>query len=386
MDKDELKIFVKEKKPLLLAIAGAVVILILVLCIFFALKGRDNSAENVNDGAWITAEELEASGLNILPEDPAQVQAITDTASEILSELSAAGSDRETMIQTLRDAILGLDYGLTEEEAEELSQWLVDFYLEKVESVQNNSQTAAGTDSSSLSQLQADLQEMSDYLAQLDASVTYNKEELQNLTTVQGDSLNTIQEYLDNLKEEISVLKEEFSSYESTDTSHLEESVNTGITNISSLLGTLYESVANTQNEILVKLADSGLETGEKYEEINNRLGDLTVSINQNLEDIDDHLSSVLDDLMADNDEQNREFIKQLQSTQEQVTTLINEFSQENALQLTRMEENSAARYESLTQTLTNVNNAITAALEEMRAESSEQNAALSGQLQTMKT
>ena len=135
MDKDELKIFVKEKKPLLLAIAGAVVILILVLCIFFALKGRDNSAENVNDGAWITAEELEASGLNILPEDPAQVQAITDTASEILSELSAAGSDRETMIQTLRDAILGLDYGLTEEEAEELSQWPVDFYLEKVESV-----------------------------------------------------------------------------------------------------------------------------------------------------------------------------------------------------------------------------------------------------------
>lgn len=386
MDKDELKIFVKEKKPLLLAIAGAVVILILVLCIFFALKGRDNSAENMDHDAWISTEELEKSGLEALPENPEQVQAVADTASEILSELSAAGSDRETMIQTLQDAILGLDYGLTEEEAEELSQWLVDFYLEKVESVQNNSQTAAGTDSSSLSQLQTDLQEMSDYLAQLDASVTYNKEELQNLTTVQGDSLNTIQEYLDNLKEEISVLKEEFSSYESTDTSHLEESVNTGITNISSLLGTLYESVANTQNEILVKLADSGLETGEKYEEINNRLGDLTVSISQNLEEIDDHLSSVLDDLMADNDEQNREFIKQLQSTQEQVTTLINEFSQENALQLTRMEENSAARYESLTQTLTNVNNAITAALEEMRAESSEQNAALSGQLQTMKT
>ena len=384
MDKDELKIFVKEKKPLLLAIAGAAVILILVICIFLALKGRDSSGASVDPGAWITAEELEASGPDFLPEDPDQVQAITDTASEILSELSAAGGDRETMIRTLRDAILGLDYGLTEEEAQELSQWLVDYYLEKVESVQNNSQTAAGAESD-LGQLQADLQEMADYLEQLDASVTYNKEELQNLTTVQGDSLNTIQEYLDNLKEEISVLKEEFFGCESTDTSHLEESVNTGITNISSLLGTLYESIANTQNEILVKLADSGLETGEKYEEINNRLGDLTVSINQNLEEIDDHISSVLDDLMADNDEQNREFIKQLQSTQEQVTTLINEFAQENALQLTRMEENSAARYESLTQTLTEVNNAITAALEEMRAENSEQNAALVEQLQTMK-
>ena len=148
---------------------------------------------------------------------------------------------------------------------------------------------------------------MADYLEQLDASVTNNKEELQNLTTVQGDSLNTIQEYLDNLKQEIFVLQEEIASYESTDTSHLEESVNTGITNISSLLGTLYESVANTQNEILVKLTDSGLDSNEKYEEINNRLGDLTVSINQNLEEIDDHLSSVLDDLMADNDEQKTE-------------------------------------------------------------------------------
>lgn len=129
MDKDELKIFVKEKKPLLLAIAGAVVILILVLCIFFALKGRDNSAENMDHDTWISTEELEKSGLEALPENPEQVQAVADTASEILSELSAAGSDRETMIQTLRDAILGLDYGLTEEEAEELSQWLVDFYL-----------------------------------------------------------------------------------------------------------------------------------------------------------------------------------------------------------------------------------------------------------------
>ena len=152
MDKDELKIFVKEKKPLLIAIAGAVVILILVLCIFFALKGRDNSVENVDNGTWITAEELGNSGLEVLPEAPGQVQTITDTASEILSELSAAGSDRETMVRTLRDAILGLDYGLTEEEAQELSQWLVDYYLEKVESVQNNSQTMAGTDSSSFSQ------------------------------------------------------------------------------------------------------------------------------------------------------------------------------------------------------------------------------------------
>ena len=385
MEKDKIRVFVKEKKPLLLSIIGAALVLLVVLCIFFAIRGRNNSVKNVDNSIWITAEELKNSGLEVLPEESEQVRIIADTASELLSELSASGSDRENMIQSLRDAILGLNYGLTEEEAQELSQWLVDWYLEKYETHQSDIQRAEGDNASAIGQIQSDLQEMADYLEQLDASVTNNKEELQNLTTVQGNSLNTIQEYLDNLKQEIFVLQEEIASYESTDTSHLEESVNTGITNISSLLGTLYESVANTQNEILVKLTDSGLDSNEKYEEINNRLGDLTVSINQNLEEIDDHLSSVLDDLMADNDEQNREFIRQLQSTQEQVTTLINEFSQENALQLIQMEENSAARYESLTQTLTEVNNAITSALEEMRAENSEQNAALSGQLQTMK-
>lgn len=35
MDKDELKIFVKQKKPLFLTITGAALIMFLVLCIFF---------------------------------------------------------------------------------------------------------------------------------------------------------------------------------------------------------------------------------------------------------------------------------------------------------------------------------------------------------------
>ena len=38
MDKEEIKIFVKEKKPLLLAIAGAVLILIIVLYTIIEIK------------------------------------------------------------------------------------------------------------------------------------------------------------------------------------------------------------------------------------------------------------------------------------------------------------------------------------------------------------
>ena len=113
MEKDKIRVFVKEKKPLLLSIMGVALILIVVLCIFFAIRGRNNSGENVDNGVWITAEELESSGLKVLPEESEQVQIIADTASELLSELSAAGSGRESMIQSLRDAILGLNYGLS---------------------------------------------------------------------------------------------------------------------------------------------------------------------------------------------------------------------------------------------------------------------------------
>ena len=35
MDRDELKIFVKQKKPLFLTITGAALVMFLVLCIFF---------------------------------------------------------------------------------------------------------------------------------------------------------------------------------------------------------------------------------------------------------------------------------------------------------------------------------------------------------------
>ncbi len=382
MDKEKIRTFAKEKKLLLLAVVGGAVVLILLLCIWGVLRDRAHSAENVNSEVWISAEELRKSGLEFLPEDPEQIQAVADMASGILSELSEAGSDRETVIQTLRDTILGLGYGITEEEAQELSQWLVDYYLKKQETIQNSSQTTAGEDSSSFEQLQTDLQAMAEYLEKLDVSVTYNREELQNLITVQGGSLETIQKYLDHLKEEISVLKEELSGCENTGS--LEETVNTGINSISLLLGTLYENIADTQNEILVKLVDSSLNTNEKYEEIQARLGDLTVSINQNLEELDDHLSGVLDDLMADHDEQSRELIQKLQAMQEQVTALLEESAQENALQFTQMEENSRARHEALIQKLTETYRSITAALEEMRTEDNTQNTVLVEQLQRM--
>ena len=380
MKKDDNIPITKEKKIYLIGGAIAAVIVIIVLCILIWRRPSGSSSADISS---LIAEELSTADLDYLPSETSQLDKIADTTADVLNRLSETGTDREGMIQTLKESLLGMNLGLSEEEAQDLAQWLVDLYLEQ-QNVTENTGLTVEPDSALLEQLTSDLQNMADYLEQLDASVVQNREELLNLTSNQNDSYNTIQEYLQNLETTVSELHQEFSSYE-TDGSigeTISETVNTGISNISSLLGTLYESIANTQNEILVELANSELDNSEKYETINNRLGDLTVSLNQTLEEIDDHLSSVLDDLMADNDEQQAALKKELQSSKETLTTLISEVEANSSLQFEQAEQNNAARYEALTQTLNEVNTSITAALEKMQEENTTQNAALMEALQ----
>lgn len=380
MKKDDNIPITKEKKICLIGGAIAAVIVIIVLCILIWRRPSGSSSADISS---LIAEELATADLDYLPSETSRLDKIADTTADVLNRLSGTGTDREGMIQTLKESLLGMNLGLSEEEAQDLAQWLVDLYLEQ-QNVTENTGLTVEPDSTLVAQLTSDLQNMADYLEQLDASVVQNREELLNLTSNQNDSYNTIQEYLQNLETTVSELHQEFSSYE-TDGSigeSISETVNTGISNISSLLGTIYESIANTQNEILVELANSDLDNTEKYETINNRLGDLTVSLNQTLEEIDDHLSGVLDDLMADNDEQQAAFIKELLSSRETLTNLISEVEASSSLQFEQAEQNNAARYEALTQALNEVNASITAALEKMQEENTTQNTTLMEALQ----
>ena len=327
MDKDKIRIFVKEKKPILLAIAGAVLLLLIILFLSFMWQGKEKSTENANVAAAVLQDELEKIGLEFFPEDPEQARAITELSADVLSELSDAGMDRESMLQSLKEAILGFDSGLADEEAQQLSERLVDWYIENEKTIQNAERTVIEGDASAFADLRKDLENMAAYLEQMDASVTLNKEELQNLITVQGDNLDTVQEYLKTLETAVSELKNEFNSYETDEAlmENVNEVIRTELANVGSLLGTLYESIANTQNEILVELANAELSDNEKYEGINNRISDLNVSLNQNLEEIDGHISNVLNDLLADNDEQNSVLLKELQSVQKELSALLAE-------------------------------------------------------------
>ena len=59
-----------------------------------------------------------------------------------------------------------------------------------------------------------DLQNISEYLTQLDASVTNNKEELIHLTEVHDGNYGELTEYLEGLKNVVSTIQSELAGYQ----------------------------------------------------------------------------------------------------------------------------------------------------------------------------
>lgn len=179
MKKDDNIPITKEKKIYLIGGAIAAVIVIIVLCILIWRRPSGSSSADISS---LIAEELSTADLDYLPSETSQLDKIADTTADVLNRLSETGTDREGMIQTLKESLLGMNLGLSEEEAQDLAQWLVDLYLEQ-QNVTENTGLTVEPDSALLEQLTSDLQNMADYLEQLDASVVQNREELLNLTS-----------------------------------------------------------------------------------------------------------------------------------------------------------------------------------------------------------
>ena len=150
--------------------------------------------------ASLLAEQMENSGFSYLPGEKRELEMVAEAAAEFLDELVGTGADRQEMIERLQEYLLGLDWGLTEEQAAELAEWLVDIYLQNYESVYGKpsgvGQTVTELSDTFLEEMRTDLQNISEYLTQLDASVTNNKEELIHLTQVHDGNYTELTEYL----------------------------------------------------------------------------------------------------------------------------------------------------------------------------------------------
>ena len=171
---EEMKEETRRKKnsdgKLLIGIVAVIVILIIVLCIL--LVRRNNGGQTAPDADYL-AEQMELSGREDIPDDPEQIREIAETALSVLNG-TGPDTDRTQMEEALKNAILKLGYGLTEEEAGTLAEWLTSLYL--------NGNGTAGTagsqggvtnvDSAVYHQIKSDLDEMAAYLEKLDESVT----------------------------------------------------------------------------------------------------------------------------------------------------------------------------------------------------------------------
>lgn len=196
-----------KNRMLLIAIA---VLLLLVILFLSAAAIHKQRGKQYPEMAELIAESMASAGFPYLPKEEEQLEAAADAAAAVLDGLLAQGADRQQMIQAVKDTLLELGWELSEEDAAELAEWLVDIYLENVEKVYGKdavpSLTAETLGEPYIEEVKTDLKNIAEYLEQLDQSVTNHKEELTSLTTVYEGDQETVREELNRLKEAVSGL------------------------------------------------------------------------------------------------------------------------------------------------------------------------------------
>ena len=178
MKKDDAIKVVKDKRIL----AGIAALLVLVVVILCVAAVKQNTGRRAGGMASMMMESLENSGFSWLPGEKRELEKAAEAAAEFLDELVSTGADRQEMVEKIQGYLAGLDWGLTEEQTAELAEWLVDVYLQNYEAVYGEPSgvsltTAMELSDTYLEDMRTDLQNISEYLTQLDASVTNNKKE-----------------------------------------------------------------------------------------------------------------------------------------------------------------------------------------------------------------
>lgn len=169
MKKEDTVKTVKDKRIL----AGIAAFLLLIAAILCVAAVRQNTGRRAGGMASAMVESLKNSGFSYLPGEERELEKAAEAAAEFLDELVSMGADRKEMAERLQEYLLDLEWGLTDEQASELAEWLVDVYLQNYESIYGEpsgvSQTVTEFSDTFLEEMRTDLQNISEYLTQLDA-------------------------------------------------------------------------------------------------------------------------------------------------------------------------------------------------------------------------
>ena len=199
-----------ENRKLLAAAAGLLVLLILILCgiLFIRSKRYGGQEEEEASSGWengwssmeqFMKESLKKAGFDFLPEDEAALDRAVDETASLLERLQTENTDRETMVERVKEYLAGLGWELDETQLQELSEWLVDIYLENYETIQSElgKEDITAMGDALMDQMGQDLDSIYEYLDQLDTSVVHNKEILLSFT--QNDSYEKLKNELNQL-------------------------------------------------------------------------------------------------------------------------------------------------------------------------------------------
>lgn len=312
----------KQDRKLLAGIVLLVVfitVLVTGLAVFHTQEGRgDIQAE--------MAEALQAEGIiPWLSGDDGRIQAIADTACDVLGKLPE-GTAREERTAALREAFLQPGVNLSENEAAELAEWAVDFYLMHKESALSSSVLGNGSgtvvENTWTEEMKQDLTAISEYLTQMEQSVTENKEEILHLTTVQEGGYASLEEYVAGLRLKIHGLKEQFAAYEKQ--FGMTQNTNTEVFGeIQLQLETIRDETETGQAELTERIHTADINNADRYESITNTVDKLEASVREKLTAVNKDITKLLDELKKSGEQENQDLLMTLEESQEELLLVL---------------------------------------------------------------
>ena len=368
MKKDDAIKMMKDKR-ILAGIAALLVLVVVVLCVAAV---RQNTGRRIGGMAPMMMESLENSGFSWLPGEKRELEKAAEAAAEFLDELVSMGADRQEMEEKLQGYLAGLDWGMTEEQAAELAEWLVDVYLQNYEAVYGEPSGVSLTTATELSdtfleEMRTDLQNISEYLTQLDASVTNNKKELISLTEQQDGNYEELAGYLEGLKSVVSTVRSELTKYQNSQSEQQVLSTQE-FTDIKMRMDSLSQAVLELESRLKENIQSTDGNNGGRYEALEEELDGLSSDLQNKADALNQRLSDMLAELKANGNGMNTSFSALISKSQSELSALLNSLEQANQLRHEQMETENNSRSEQTNQNINEKVNQLSGKLDQVHA------------------
>ena len=372
----------KDKKIL----AGIAAFLLLVAVILCVAAVRQNTGQRGRGMASMLTERLENSGFSYLPGDHGELERAAEAAVEFLDEMVSTGADRQEMVERLQGYLAGLGWELTDEEAAALAEWLVDIYLEEYESVYGRPSGVSGAaeeiSDTFLEEMRTDLESISEYLTQLDESVTNNKKELISLTESQNGSYEELSEYLESLKGTVATIRSELTQYRNSQSEQQMISAQE-FTDVKTRIDGISQTVLELEERLKESITYTDGNNAGRYEALKGELDSLSSDLRNKTDGLNERLSSMLAELKADEKNAQKELSGRLEESKKELSGQLEESKKELS---GRLEESKKELSGQLEESKKELSGQLEESKKELSGQLEESKKELSGQLEQSRT